>query len=135
MTSAHTAIVFSIPAAAGRHALAEREFQQAMWTRVEGWGRVTVELAEAQAAQGKVQDAITTLRTAYATRLDAMGRYVPISELDYRMARLFAAAGMPDSARVYADYVRAAWQGADAELERLLQDLTPLRLSSDPPKS
>jgi hypothetical protein len=109
--------------AAGRYAEAEREFTQAIWTPVEGWGRTTVELASARAAQGRSEDAIASLRSAYATRLDAMGRYVPISELDYRMARLFVAAGVPDSARVYAGYVRTAWRDADPELKRLLQDL------------
>lgn len=102
---------------------AEREFAEAVWTPIEGWARTTVELAAAQAALGRPRDAIATLRTAYATRLDAMGRYVPISELDYRMALAFAAAGQADSARVYGDYARRAWYNADPEIRRLLARL------------
>ena len=65
---------------AGRHDDAVRELRQAVWTPVEGWGRTIVELANAKLAQGRPWDAVATLRMAYATRLDAMGRYVPISE-------------------------------------------------------
>jgi DNA-binding SARP family transcriptional activator/tetratricopeptide (TPR) repeat protein len=106
-----------------RYAEAEREFTQAVWTPVEGWSRTTVELARAQAAQGRPRDAIATLRAAYATRLDAMARYVPISELDYRMAGTFAQAGQADSARVYAAYVRNAWRDADPEVRLMLAGL------------
>lgn len=108
---------------ARRYAEAEQEFRQAVWTPMEGWSRTVVELAAAQAALGRPRDAIATLRTAYATRLDAMGRYVPISELDWRMARAFAQAGERDSAGVYAAYVRTAWGDADPEIRRLLADL------------
>ena len=103
-----------------RYAEAEREFGQAVWSKTEGWAPITVGLANAQAAQGRPRDAIATLRTAYATRLDAMGRYVPISQLDFHMARTFAQAGEADSARVYAGYVRAAWRNADPEIKRQL---------------
>jgi DNA-binding SARP family transcriptional activator/TolB-like protein len=112
-----------IAARAGRYAEAEREFKQARWTSVEGWARPTVELANAQAALGRPRDAIATLRNVYATRLDAMGRYVPISEADFRMAKLFAQTGQADSARVYSGYVRAAWRSADPEVQRLVATL------------
>jgi len=106
-----------------RYAEAERELAQAVWTQSEGWGRTVVELAKARAALGRPHDAIETLRSGYATRLDAMGRYVPMSELDYWMARTFAQAGAQDSARVYAAYVRSAWRDADPEIRRLLAQL------------
>ena len=106
-----------------RYAEAERELTQAVWTQSEGWGRTTVELAKAQAALGRPRDAIETLRSGYATRLNAMGRYVPVSEFDYWMARTFAQAGAQDSARVYAAYVRRAWRDADPEIRRLLAQL------------
>ena len=107
----------------GRYAEAERELTLAKWTPAEGWARTTVELAKAQRALGRPRNAIATLRTGYATRLDAMGRYVPISELDYWMAQAFSEVGEADSARVYAGYVRAAWRNADPEIERLLARL------------
>jgi DNA-binding SARP family transcriptional activator/predicted Zn-dependent protease len=103
-----------------RYAEAEREFTQAVYSKTEGWTPITVALANAQSAQGRPRDAIATLRTAYATRLDAMGRYVPISQLDYHMARTFARAGQADSARVYAAYVRTAWRDADPEIKKQL---------------
>ena len=110
---------------AGRYEEAERELEQAVWSSVEGWSRTTVHLADAQRALGRPNDAIATLRTAYSTRLNAMGRYVPISELDYRMAQAFAQAGERDSARTYAAYVRSAWREADPEIRRLLERLPP----------
>ena len=100
---------------AGRFEEAEREFAQAVFTNVEGWSRTTVELAKARLAQGRLQEAIAALRPAYATRLDAMGRYVPISELDFWMATVFEAAGESDSARVYRERVERAWRNADPE--------------------
>lgn len=107
----------------GHYADAERELEQAVWISAEGWARTTVALAKAQAALGRPRDAIATLRTAYSTRLDAMARYVPISELDYWMARMFAQAGEADSARTYASYVRRAWRDADPEVRRRLVEL------------
>lgn len=104
----------------GRFAEAEREFSAAVWTTVEGWSRTAVELAKARMALGKPTEALAALRTAYATRLDAMGRYVPISELDYWMAMAFARAGQADSARVYQAYHARAWADADPDARRQL---------------
>ncbi|MFN8572172.1 MAG: BTAD domain-containing putative transcriptional regulator [Gemmatimonadaceae bacterium] len=107
----------------GRYADAERELTAATWSRAETWGRTTVELARAQLALGKPVQAVATLRDGYVTRLDAMGRYVTISEFDYWMSRAFAQAGATDSARTYSRYVRRAWAAADPEVKRLLADL------------
>jgi hypothetical protein len=52
-----------------------------------------------------------------------MGRYVPISQLDFHMARAFAQAGESDSARIYAAFVRTAWRDADPEIRRQLAQL------------
>jgi DNA-binding SARP family transcriptional activator/TolB-like protein len=114
-----------IAARAGRYADAEREFSQAIWTRVEGWSRTAVALARARMALGRPRDAITALRTAYATRLDAMGRYVPISELDYWMAQAFLQAGEADSARVYARYLDQALKNAEPATRSRLVIATP----------
>ncbi|MGH7693509.1 MAG: hypothetical protein ACRENH_00935, partial [Gemmatimonadaceae bacterium] len=105
---------------AGRYAEAENEFKRAIWKTIEGWSRTTIELAKAQSALGRPRDAIATLRTGYSTRLNAMGRYAPISEIDFYMAQYFAQAGERDSARVYSDYVRRAWRDADPEIRQLL---------------
>lgn len=107
----------------GNHAEAELELVRAVWTKVEGWSRTAVALARSRMALGRPRDAITALRTAYATRLDAMGRYVPISELDFWMARAFAQAGEVDSARIYNGYVDRAWANAEPGFrERIVAD-------------
>jgi hypothetical protein len=66
---------------AGKAAMAEREFQQARWG-VAGWTATVAWLARAQLEQHHGRDAIATLPQAYQGPLDAMGRYVPRSELD-----------------------------------------------------
>jgi tetratricopeptide (TPR) repeat protein len=106
----------------GRWSEAEAEFGKARWGR-SGWTRTVVCLARAQLAQGRATDAIATLRDAYRAQLAAMGLYVPRSELDFEMARTFAAAGANDSARVYANYAISAWRTADPHVRRQLAEL------------
>jgi predicted Zn-dependent protease len=105
-----------------RYAEAEREFRAARFGYA-GWTRTVAELAQAQLAQGRARDAIATLRHAYASTPDAMGRYMPRSEIDLRMSNAFRAAGMADSARVYGEYVARAWAHADPEVKRLVEKL------------
>jgi hypothetical protein len=101
---------------------AEQELSAARWGR-SGWTRTLIELAHVQLAQGHARDALTTLRDAYTTPLTAMGRYVPRSELDFEMARAFAATGAMDSARTYAGYAAVAWRNADPQVRRRLAEL------------
>jgi DNA-binding SARP family transcriptional activator/TolB-like protein/tetratricopeptide (TPR) repeat protein len=105
-----------------RYADAERDFLGARWG-VAGWTRTVAELAQARLALGRPRDAIAALRDAYMGPIDAMGRYEPRSHLDFLMAKSFEAAGIADSAAVYAGYVRAAWRHADPEVSRLLAAL------------
>jgi tetratricopeptide (TPR) repeat protein len=109
---------------AHRYAEAEHDFQAARWGTA-GWTVTVAWLARAQLAQGHATAAISSLRDAYQAAPDAMGRYEPRSELDYLMALSFQKAGMPDSARVYGDYVRQAWRNADPEIKSQLAALTP----------
>lgn len=109
---------------AGRWAEAEREFHAARYSRAGlVWVPPILGEARAQLAQGHAGAAIKTLRDAYTTYPDAMGWYVPRSEVDYQMATMFARAGEPDSARVYAGYVRAAWADADPNVRARLATL------------
>lgn len=105
---------------------AESELSQARWGR-SGWARTLVELAHAQLAQGHTASAISTLRDAYSVQMAAMGLYVPRSELDFEMARAFAAAGMRDSARVYTAHVDSAWRSGDPHSRRRLSELSEPR--------
>jgi DNA-binding SARP family transcriptional activator/tetratricopeptide (TPR) repeat protein/TolB-like protein len=108
--------------AEGRFADAERELKAAEWTAA-GWTRTNVELARAQLAQRHYADAIATLHNAQLAPLDAMGRYVPHSEVDWWLARVFTASGARDSAATYARYVRDAWKNADAPVRARLDSL------------
>jgi len=107
-----------------RWADAERELRAAEWA-AGAWTRTNIELARAQDAERHYDDAIATLRDARLTALDAMGRYVPHSEIDWWLARSFAAAGESDSAHVYAAYVRRAWRNADPAIKARLDSLSP----------
>ena len=107
----------------GNLGLAEREFHDARWVAAGGWNRTVLELAKVQLARGRVNDAIGTLREAYSVHPDAMGRYLPRTEIDFWMAIAFRHAGMPDSALVYSRYARRAWSNADPEVKALLSRL------------
>jgi DNA-binding SARP family transcriptional activator/TolB-like protein len=101
---------------------AEVELRAAEYTQ-SGWTRTNVELARAQLQEGNARDAIETLRAAYQASLDGMGRYATRSEIDFLMAQAMSAAGRPDSAAVYAGYVRRAWRDADPSVRRRLREL------------
>ncbi len=66
-----------------------------------------------------------SLRKAYVVPLDAMGRYVPRTELDWYLAQVFRQAGQIDSTAVYAGYVEEAWREADPEIRKLLDAIRP----------
>ena len=100
---------------AGEYLRAENEFSASRWG-IAGWTVSVVNQAQAQLELGRPDDALRTLRNAYAGPLDATGRYQPRSEIDYWMSIAFTRVGEVDSARVYAGYVRRAWQNADPEI-------------------
>jgi DNA-binding SARP family transcriptional activator/tetratricopeptide (TPR) repeat protein len=108
--------------AQGRFADAERELVAAEWS-ANAWTRTNVELARARLALGRPDGAIAALRDAYMAPVDAMARYVPRTELDWWMSRAFSAAHQPDSAAVYAAYVRDAWRNADPPFRARLDSL------------
>jgi DNA-binding SARP family transcriptional activator/tetratricopeptide (TPR) repeat protein len=101
---------------------AAASFRRAIWIPV-GWTRTNAELAKAEMALGRPTGAIQALRPAYSSPIDAMGRYLTRSELDYLMALAFRQASEPDSALVYAERVRIAWRDADPEVKQLLSAL------------
>ncbi|HEU4989320.1 MAG TPA: hypothetical protein VFT41_06040 [Gemmatimonadaceae bacterium] len=107
---------------AGDTARAVRELSAARFG-VSGWTTTVVELGRIQLARGDAAGAIALFRQALEGPLDAMGRYVPRSEIEYDLARAFARAGEGDSARVYAQWVRTAWRDADPEVRAKLKNL------------
>ena len=105
----------------GRFREAIREFEMARWGSA-GWTVTVARIARARLALGEARNAIAVLRDAYEAPPDGMGRYEPRSELDLLMAAAFRQAGMSDSSKVYASYVRRAWANADPEVKtRLLR--------------
>ena len=111
--------------AQARYADAERELVAAEWA-ANAWTRTNVELARARLALGHPDGAVAALRDAYAAPVDAMARYVPRTEIDWWMSRAFTAAHEPDSAAVYAAYVREAWRNADPPFRARLDSLSVL---------
>ncbi len=109
--------------AQGRYADAERELTAAEWS-ANAWTRTNVELARARLALGHPDSAIAALRDADMAPVDAMARYVPRTEIDWWMSRAFTAAHQPDSAAVYAAYVREAWRYADPSFRARLDSLS-----------
>jgi DNA-binding SARP family transcriptional activator/TolB-like protein len=108
--------------AGGRYAEAAAQFDSARWTP-SGWTETNAALARAEMKLNRPAAALAVLREAYEAPLDAMGRYEPRSELDFLMAEAFREAGMADSARIYGDLVRRAWDRADPEVRRQLKEL------------
>lgn len=106
---------------------AEQEFRKSRWVVAGGWNRTVLELAKVQLACGRPDHAIVTLREAYAVHPDAMGRYLPRTEIDFWMAVAFQRAGQADSASVYANYARRAWANADPEVRAILGQVEPSR--------
>ena len=105
-----------------RYEEAIRAFEAALWSPV-GWTRTNAEMARAYLALGRPADAIRMLRFAYATPLDAMGRYLTKTEIDYLLTIAFAQAGMPDSSRTYRERVQLAWRDGDPEIRARLDSL------------
>jgi predicted Zn-dependent protease len=99
----------------GRWADAESELQRARWSVSDTWTRTNALLAQVRMQLGRPLDAIATLRDAYASSPDAMGRYEPRTGIDRLMAMAFRQAGQPDSAAVYEALVARAWRNADPE--------------------
>jgi DNA-binding SARP family transcriptional activator/TolB-like protein len=106
----------------GRLREAIREVDAARWGSA-GWTVTVAHMARAHMALGEPKEAIALLRDAYKSSPDAMGRYLPRSELDLLMADAFRRAGMRDSSAHYAAFVRSAWRDADLEVRSLLDVL------------
>ncbi|HVB32732.1 MAG TPA: hypothetical protein VNE60_14500 [Gemmatimonadaceae bacterium] len=107
----------------GDTATAEAELSAARWG-VAGWTTTVVQLGAVQLAHGNTAGAIAYFRQALRGPLDAMGRYVPRTEIDAWMARAFARAGQSDSSHVYEALVRDAWKDADPEVRARLSALS-----------
>ncbi|MGH7648270.1 MAG: hypothetical protein ACREND_09145, partial [Gemmatimonadaceae bacterium] len=110
----------------GRYREALGELEQGRWG-ASGWTATLEALARASLALGQPRAAIAYLSDAYEAPLDAMGRYVPRTEIDFLMALSYRDAGKADSSAAYAALVRRAWRNADPEVKRQLAALDSRR--------
>jgi len=101
---------------------AERELRSARWG-IAGWTATPAMVARLRLAHGDGRGALAALHDASAAPLDAMGRYVTRTEIDYLTALAFARVGVLDSAGIYAARVRHTWRDADPEVRRLMATL------------
>jgi len=108
-----------IAACSGDLQLAQRDLQQARRVSAVGWTRAVLELAKAQLACSRPDDAVATLRDAYAAHPDTMGRYVPRTEIDFWLAVAFRRAGQMDSASLDPAPVRRAWVNTDPDTQEM----------------
>jgi serine/threonine protein kinase/tetratricopeptide (TPR) repeat protein len=107
-------------AARGAHAEAAELFRHAALHPVaptSGYTRTNLELARAQLALDRPEEAIRTLQPALRRGLEAGGLYVTRTDLQEMLGYAFEASGQADSARVVYTQVLAAWQNADPEFD------------------
>lgn len=102
-------------AARGAHAEAAESFRRAIYSPVVGYTRSNIALATELLALGRPAEAIAPLRAVLHGPIDGPNAHLPLVEAHERLAEVFAAAGMADSAAAHARFVAAAWAGADPE--------------------
>lgn len=102
---------------ANRHAEAMTEFLAANYSWPLGYTRINLEYARCAMALGRPREAIYPLQAALRGGIEGPQLYVTRTELHELLAHAFAAAGVPDSARVHFRYVARMWAGADPELQ------------------
>ena len=90
------------------------EFRASIWSWTIGYTRENYELARALVEVGRPAEAVYPLQAALRGDLQSSNLWVTRTELHELLARAFAAAGRPDSARGHWQMVAGAWRGADA---------------------
>lgn len=100
---------------AGRLREAADSFRAAVFSPTEGYTRVNYELARVLLARHRPLDAVPWLQAALRGGLEASNYYLTQTDVHELLARCFAAAGLPDSARVHAAWVVRVWAHAEPE--------------------
>ena len=89
---------------------AERALRASLTSLSEGFTRENAELAALLISQHRAAEAIPLVRLALQGPMESSNAYITRTELQALLARAFAAAGQPDSARVYRATARGAWR-------------------------
>ncbi|HET7273722.1 MAG TPA: hypothetical protein VFI91_00990, partial [Longimicrobiaceae bacterium] len=116
----------------GRSAVAEREFQRALYSVRGGFSRINFELARMYLLRGNPDEAVGILApTLLRGPLEASNLYLTRTELHIAMGEALALAGRDDDAAAHYRWVLDAWKAADPafhtrrdEISRRLAELT-----------
>ncbi|MEO8636937.1 MAG: BTAD domain-containing putative transcriptional regulator [Gemmatimonadales bacterium] len=90
-------------------------FRSATVSRNMGYIRIPYELGGALLAAGRAKEAIPVLQAGMRCAFEGVSLYLTHTEMDYRLAQAFEAAGERDSAAVHYQRVAKAWAHADPE--------------------
>ena len=105
--------------ARGDTARAAESFKASIWSYTDGYTRANYELAKARLTLGQPREAIYPLQAALRGDLQSSNLYLNRTEVHALLARVFAAAGMHDSAAVHQRKVDQAWAHAEPDLPAL----------------
>jgi DNA-binding SARP family transcriptional activator/tetratricopeptide (TPR) repeat protein len=103
-------------AARGDDSTAVTEFRHAIFSVPLGYTRTNVEMARALMRLGRYGEAVAILEPALRGSLEAANLYATHPEIRLLLAVAYAGSGQPDRANKELDWVRRAWQRADATL-------------------
>ena len=103
-------------AARGDDSTAVTEFRHAIYSFPFGYTRTNVELGKALIRLGRYADAVAVLEPALRGSLEAANLYATHPEIRLLIAEAYAGAGQRDRANGELDWVRRAWEHADASV-------------------
>ena len=111
-------------AARGDDSLAVTEFRHAVFSMPLGYTRTNVEMGKSLIRLGRYADAVAVLEPALRGSLEASNLYATHPEIRLLLAEAYAGAGQRDRANKELDWVRRAWQRADASVRPQLDAAT-----------
>ncbi|HEY6853219.1 MAG TPA: hypothetical protein VI139_03145, partial [Gemmatimonadales bacterium] len=90
-------------------------FRAAVFSLNEGYTRVNLELARTLLALGRAPEAVPWLQAVLRGGIESSNYFLTRTDAHELLARSFAAAGRPDSARAHYAWVARAWAHAEPE--------------------
>jgi tetratricopeptide (TPR) repeat protein len=98
----------------GRTEEAITAYRSATVSRNLGYIRIPYELGGALMAAGRPREAVAVLQAGLRCSFEGVSLYLTHTEMEYRLAQAFEAAGQRDSAAVHYQHVAESWKDADA---------------------
>jgi DNA-binding SARP family transcriptional activator/tetratricopeptide (TPR) repeat protein len=111
-------------AARGDDSTAVTEFRHAIFSVPLGYTRTNIEMGKALMRLGRYADAVAVLEPALRGSLEAANLYATHPEIRLLLAEAYAGSGQRDRASRELDWVRRAWQRADASVRPQLDAAT-----------